>query len=129
MSTKKRSVWNKTQQFQFISIQTGFGEIRNYQTQNSKCPSMYFHRPSALHQHKQSVFHSADTRQSPNKRNQNDRKCYGGPKQLLQNHLFPSAFFKNGTQVVQVIQSKLSTTNQLRRVKNIRSFHLYKYCQ
>lgn len=80
---KKISVWNKTQQFQFISIQTGFGEIRNYQTQNSKCPSMYFHRPSALHQHKQSVFHSADTRQSPNKRNQNDRKCYRGPKRCL----------------------------------------------
>lgn len=76
--TKKSSVWNKTQQFLIISIQTGFGEIRNNQTQNSKCPSMRFHRPSTLRQHKESVFHSADTRQ--NKRNDRN-KCYVGGDQ------------------------------------------------
>lgn len=96
--TKKSSVWNKTQQFLIISIQTGFWEIRNNQTQNSKCPSMRFHRPSTLRQHKESVFHSADTRQ--NKRNDRN-KCYvgGGSKTkfgcLLQT--FPSAFFREKT--------------------------------
>lgn len=100
MSKKKRSVWNKTQQFQFISIQTGFGEIRNYQTQNSKCPSMYFHRPSALHQHKQSVFHSADTRQSPNKRNRNDRKSYRGTKTMFGSLLQTTSFHLHSSKTV-----------------------------